>query len=266
MRHVRTRIILLGSAVAVAAIVATVAFGAIPDSNGVIHSCYTTKGRVRIVNAATDCVSGETHLSWRQMGQPGPQGPPGATGPAGPQGPAGPAGPRGAAGPLGPAGPTGATGLQGPAGPQGTKGPQGPAGPAGPPGPQGPPGTGSDAFTSSTPGSVRLHRYATTLERLDLDAGLYVVVASASFRSEARRPVRAVCALGSAASSTGNFRLGPAGRAAAKLATTFSGTFDLGSSSSLKLSCRYLELHPRGRLYASAITLTAIKVGNLTVQ
>jgi hypothetical protein len=65
-------------------------FAAIPDSNGVIHACYTTSGllpRVRIIdNASQSCNSNETAISWNQQG---PQGPAGPQGPTGPQGPAG---------------------------------------------------------------------------------------------------------------------------------------------------------------------------------
>ena len=68
------------------------------DSNGVIHSCYTTaavKGSHAIVlqDTTTACPSGTTALNWNQKGATGPQGP---AGPQGAQGPAGPQGPAGA--------------------------------------------------------------------------------------------------------------------------------------------------------------------------
>jgi hypothetical protein len=67
------------------------------DSNGVIHSCYTTaavKGSHAIVlqDTTTACPNGTTALNWNQTGATGPQGPAGSQGPTGPQGPAGPAG------------------------------------------------------------------------------------------------------------------------------------------------------------------------------
>jgi hypothetical protein len=72
-----------------------VALGAIPDSGGVIHSCYQThSGRLRVISQHTGehCRQSETPLTWNQQGPggpPGPQGPRGAQGPAGPQGPGG---------------------------------------------------------------------------------------------------------------------------------------------------------------------------------
>jgi hypothetical protein len=109
--------IAVGLAIATGA-VASVAAGAIPDSSGVIHSCYAQRGGyVRVIDSATShCKSGETGLNWNKTGPAGPQGPTGATGPAGP---------KGATGATGPAGPKGATGDTGPAGPQGPAGPAG---------------------------------------------------------------------------------------------------------------------------------------------
>jgi len=93
----------------------TVAVAGVPDSAGVIHTCYSqAKGTWRPIDYPKQkCSSGETELTWNQAG---PQGP------VGPIGPTGPTGPTGATGPVGPTGPTGATG------------PVGPVGPAGPPG------------------------------------------------------------------------------------------------------------------------------------
>src|SRR5206468_2908499 len=72
----------------------------IPDSNGVIHSCYSQAvGTWRPIDteatASQKCKAGETELSWNQTGRqgsPGPQGPKGDTGPEGDPGPQGPAG------------------------------------------------------------------------------------------------------------------------------------------------------------------------------
>lgn len=70
----------------VAATVATGVFAAvgvaaatIPDSEGVIHSCYMKSGgALRVVDdETTPCGKGETALSWGQQGPPGPLGLPG---------------------------------------------------------------------------------------------------------------------------------------------------------------------------------------------
>ena len=97
--------IAIGLAIATGA-VASVAAGAIPDSSGVIHSCYAQKGGyVRVIDSATShCKSGETGLNWNNTGPAGPQGP---------KGDAGPAGPKGATGDTGPAGPQGTPGADG---------------------------------------------------------------------------------------------------------------------------------------------------------
>lgn len=67
--------------------VALAAGQSIPDSNGVIHGCYThPRGNLRVINSSvTTCRRDETSLNWNQTG---PAGPAGATGPstAGPSG------------------------------------------------------------------------------------------------------------------------------------------------------------------------------------
>jgi hypothetical protein len=102
-----------------------VALATIPGGDGVIHSCYSNTGGLRVIDAAAGgCRSNETALSWNQQGPAGAPGPAGPSGPAGPKGdtgPAGPAGPKGDAGPIGPAGPKGDTGPAGPAGISGYK-------------------------------------------------------------------------------------------------------------------------------------------------
>jgi len=149
----------------------------------------------RLEVSATD----PDHLDRRFTSEPfevtlGAVGPTGAQGPAGAQGPPGPAG---ASGTQGPPGPQGATGAQGPAGPQGPPGPIGPTGPkgdpgqpgaAGPSGPQGPAGSqgpagpsGIAAVVTTGPGGpiqVRIPTLDTTVRRLTLTAGTYLVVAS----------------------------------------------------------------------------------------
>ena len=64
-------------------------YASIPDSNGVIYSCYSqAKGTWRPVDGS-GCRTGETLLSWSQTGPAGPAGSPGPAGPAGSPGPAG---------------------------------------------------------------------------------------------------------------------------------------------------------------------------------
>jgi hypothetical protein len=70
-------------AVALVAVVLSatgLAFAAIPDSKGVIHSCYAkSDGALRVVNG-TKCQSGEKKLKWSQRGPQGKPGKPGAAG------------------------------------------------------------------------------------------------------------------------------------------------------------------------------------------
>src|SRR6476469_8121109 len=115
-----TRRLWLGLAVAAPlALGASVAFGSIPDSGGVIHGCYLSNGNLRVVDSpSATCKSNETALDWSTTGPAGPAGPAGpkgdtgATGPAGPQGPPGPTGPQGATGATGPQGPAGAPAIR----------------------------------------------------------------------------------------------------------------------------------------------------------
>jgi hypothetical protein len=64
----------------------------IPDANGVIHGCYSTKtGSLRVT--ASTCAKGEKALTWNQKG---PKGSNGGQGPKGDQGSIGPPGPSNA--------------------------------------------------------------------------------------------------------------------------------------------------------------------------
>lgn len=71
----------LVGAAAMAAI-GSVAWAVIPDSNGAIHGCRSTKsGALRVIDAPSQsCKSTETPLDWNQQG---PQGNPGVPGPSG---------------------------------------------------------------------------------------------------------------------------------------------------------------------------------------
>jgi hypothetical protein len=79
-------------AVVAALLAAGAAYATIPDSNGVIHGCSTTKdGSLRVIDpgAGQSCGTKESPLDWDTKGPAGPQGPIGPIGPTGPQGPAG---------------------------------------------------------------------------------------------------------------------------------------------------------------------------------
>ena len=82
---VRARLTALGVIVAALA-AAGIAYASIPDSEGVIHACYTKSGgSLRVIDASvTNCKSGETSLTWNQSGSAGATGPTGPTGAAGP--------------------------------------------------------------------------------------------------------------------------------------------------------------------------------------
>lgn len=122
-------VVMAGVGVAVIACTG-LAFGAVPDSNGVIHGCYDNQaGQMRIVDPGTGtpkgCGKNETAVEWNHTGPMGPQGIPGPTGPMGATGATGATGPMGATGATGPMGETGATGPVGPAGPAGPAGTSG---------------------------------------------------------------------------------------------------------------------------------------------
>jgi hypothetical protein len=108
--------VLVASAVAALAL-GSLAFAAIPDAGGVIHSCYKkiapNQGTLRLIDTAKSdaCTNNETSLNWNQQG---PKGDIGLQGPKGDTGLQGPQGPQGATGPQGPQGPKGDTGAPGP--------------------------------------------------------------------------------------------------------------------------------------------------------
>jgi hypothetical protein len=82
----------------------TVVGGVALAQGDIIEACMKSNGEIRIVDAAGNCKSNETALSWNVIGPVGPQGPQGDPGPQGPEGPTGPTGPQGPPGPTGPQG------------------------------------------------------------------------------------------------------------------------------------------------------------------
>jgi uncharacterized protein YjbI with pentapeptide repeats len=69
--------LLVGTAVGVVvgSVGSAVAFASIPDSSGLIHSCFRPGqiGYIRIIDSATQsCANGETPLTWNQKGAQGP--------------------------------------------------------------------------------------------------------------------------------------------------------------------------------------------------
>jgi hypothetical protein len=95
----------LAGALGATALTSGIAWAAIPDSDGVIHGCYTKVGGVlRVIDTAKGqrCLTSvEVPLTWNERGLRGDRGPAGADGAQGPQGASGPAGPQGPQGPAG---------------------------------------------------------------------------------------------------------------------------------------------------------------------
>lgn len=78
-----SRWLIVASVIALVA-VGGIAYAAIPDTGGVIHGCYDSRGDLSVVDpgAGGSCATGDTALSWSQQGPQGAQGPagrPGAT-------------------------------------------------------------------------------------------------------------------------------------------------------------------------------------------
>jgi hypothetical protein len=93
---------LLAASTAGLALTGGIAYATIPDSGGVIHTCFKPSDATKTGGAAfsvvdsesgATCKVGDTALTFNQQGPPGP------AGPQGPQGEPGPAGPQGDPGP-----------------------------------------------------------------------------------------------------------------------------------------------------------------------
>jgi hypothetical protein len=123
-----------------------------PDK--VVHGCYNSDGRLKVISYTAHCQKGWTAIEWNQQGVQGPKGDTGAAGAIGAAGPAGSdgaQGPAGADGPQGPKGDTGAAGAAGTNGLPGAEGAPGAQGPQGEPGAAGPDGpAGIDLHTGDT--------------------------------------------------------------------------------------------------------------------
>jgi hypothetical protein len=68
--------------VATAALVvalAGVTYAAIPGPDGAVHSCYDSRGALRVIDSAAACDKSETALNFSQTGPQGPAGAPGQT-------------------------------------------------------------------------------------------------------------------------------------------------------------------------------------------
>jgi hypothetical protein len=259
MRQRGLRIAFFSVVLVTGTLAATVAFAQIPDSNGVIHACYHTgNGGIRVVDDPSECTSGEAPLEWYQTGAAGAQGPPG------PQGPMGPAGFDGADGAQGPQGSPGVDGVDGVDGADGEQGPQGPAGPPGADGASGP-GIG---LASSTTRAVRVKRRATVLERLDLPAGSYVLMAKVSLAQRSWHGTRVMCGLRAGGSADRALvRLAPSASASA-LTVDLMLSRTLSTRTTVRLFCRYYSkpwLRP-DRLTARFVQIAAVELQSLTRQ
>ncbi len=76
---------LVAGGVVAAAAAGSIALAAIPAANGTITGCYSNStGALRVVDSASNCVSGETAITWNQKGPTGPTGAKGSKGATGP--------------------------------------------------------------------------------------------------------------------------------------------------------------------------------------
>lgn len=153
-RNSRIRRMLIGAGVAAVAI-GGVVYAAIPDSNGVIHGCYSDKdGDLRVVNSPDECRKKEIAVSWNKTGAKGDKGDtgiPGVPGATGPKGDTGATGPKGDTGAPGVPGVPGAQGDKGDTGAPGAKGDTGAPGAPGAPGATGPKGDTGAPGPGGTP-------------------------------------------------------------------------------------------------------------------
>jgi len=204
-RRASSRAIVVGCVIAVTAF-GSVAWAAIPGSDGVIHSCYNTaanpSGQLRLIDpgAGSKCAKNEKSLDFNQVGPKGDTGPTGATGPQGASG---------AAGATGPTGATGATGLQGLPGTSGTSTVyQNSSGVGSPPAP----------LSVSVP------------------AGSYLVTATADvFNEDFEDPQGAICSL--QGNVIASILLGPGGEWGSTATLPLAGTVVLNNPGTISMNC-----------------------------
>ena len=105
-------LVLLAGGVAAGLVAGLLLRDAVAAPSGVIYACKGERsGALRIVDAGTPCLRGESRMQWNVAGPPGPAGQPGSQGPIGPAGPVGPQGPEGPQGTAGAAGAPGRPGI-----------------------------------------------------------------------------------------------------------------------------------------------------------
>ena len=70
---------MIGVSILIAIVAAAVSWAAIPAPNGVIHSCYSSNGTLRVIDSNRSCRPSERRLLWNQRGAQGLRGPAGPT-------------------------------------------------------------------------------------------------------------------------------------------------------------------------------------------
>ena len=246
-------------ALGLAVVAAGLAFATIPDASGVIHACYRpSHGPLRVVGYPTErCGNSDHLLSWNRVGPRGLVGPQGDTGPQGPVGPQGETGRQGETGPQGEPGPRGETGAEGPRGPQGEAGVPGERGPQGERGP-------SDAFRRHRLGPVMVGFYATSMARLDLPAGSYLLDATLTLLPHERSTAVTCTLIPSDPGGRGTQAVVMGSDGVARHQTmSVSGGTTLSAPGRLDLECLARDV-TGNQAVASRIDLRAVRVAQLT--
>lgn len=229
------KLIAAGSGLALALGAGSVAYAAIPGSDGVIHGCYdNSTGQVRLTDPARgkpkSCSNSETAISWNQTG---PQGP------AGPAGPQGATGPQGAPGPKGDQGETGDTGATGPAGPAGT----------------------SKGYFKYVGRADAPQGFYSTVASLSLPAGHFIVNVTAIGAGDGSDDeVREFCRLIQAGSEIGGAQVNGENELGNELAITAAPTF--AAPGTLDLRCTSIL----GHNHLSSIAFSAVQVDSIAYQ
>lgn len=276
VRFTRTRAAVLAAGAAVALAVG-VAQAAIPDSEGVIHACYSRNGGALRISDTGSCKASEVALSWNHVGPAGltwrGEWAPGASyaerdavlhqgssyiaifanvGSAPPSSNWMLLAAEGEPGEKGEPGEQGATGPQGPAGPTGPTGPAGPTGPQGPAGPAGPATTGYSAYNQT----FRPLAGTEVVLSKTLPAGSYVITAVVGFNNNTAVADTAIgsCEMGP---STRRGVVAQEGDGSAKTVTLTTAVAHGGGA--FNVSCT----ESSGDLQISGASLVAIQVSSL---